>query len=118
MDGGGAWEKFLQNFSDSDSAVSVSAAMSCDGDDDESSAVGNDAPSATSSDLEYFGQVSVYSKVPGECILKKPQAELISYVEKWLATLPPLPPPNMMTLERWANIMTERMASDDPSTSC
>ncbi|PBL03032.1 hypothetical protein ARMGADRAFT_1021798 [Armillaria gallica] len=105
----GAWENFLQNFSDSDSTVSVSVAMSCDGDNDKSSAAGKDTPSATLSDLD---------EVPGKCILKKPQAELISYVEKWLTTLPPLSLPNMMTLERWAKIMTEQMASDDPSTSC
>lgn len=113
-DGGGAWEKFLQNQLSTDSTVSVSAASCRDGESEAESGTVKE-PSATSSDLEYFGRVSVYSDVPGECILKRNQVELISYVEKWLATLPPLT--ETMTLEKWAKIMTEKMVSSDTDTT-
>ncbi len=52
----------------------------------------------------------MYSEVPGECILKKPQVELMLYVEKWLTTIPP---PNTMTFEKWAKMVMEEMESGD-----
>lgn len=69
--------------------------------------------SATSSDLEHFGWVSIYSEVPGECVLKRDLSYLRSEVEKWRAAIPPPPPTLGIDLQTWIKLVTE----DIPATN-
>ncbi|SJL01035.1 uncharacterized protein ARMOST_04351 [Armillaria ostoyae] len=117
-EGGGDWEKFLNTPSVKSTLASASSQVA---DNEASNSVSSqqaadlviDRASATSSDLEHFGRVSVYSEVPGECVLKRDLSNLRAEVEKWRAAIPPT---LGMDLQTWIKLVTTDQAATDAAT--
>ncbi|SJL17201.1 uncharacterized protein ARMOST_20747 [Armillaria ostoyae] len=117
-EGGGDCEKFLNTPSVKSTSASASSQVA---DDEASNSVSSqqaadlviDRASATSSDLEHFGRVSVYSEVPGECVLKRDLSNLRAEVEKWRAAILPT---LGMDLQTWIKLVTTDQAATDAAT--